>query len=452
MNFAPPRPLFALLLVVLVGCNPGGEGGPDAGPPAVACPEGSGPTFHRADVVDDETWTAAASPHVIEGDVDIVDGATLRIEPCAEVRLGGRAHLRVAFPATPNRGALVAEGTPSRPITFKAAGTAPWASLFVHAPGTARLGWVTFEGGGSEVSEDNATVRVVGGALGEPLLFVDHVTIKGSLGTGVGFDGAAAFMAGSQALTITGAGGPENAFPLTVSEHALGSIPSGTYTGNRVDELLIDPVGTGVAGEGILSDVTIRDRGVPYRVGRWAGDSLVLGGREGVVPTVTVEAGVVMKFEPRTALRVQAFTTDRAATVVLRALGTAERPVVFTSASPTPRAGDWRGLWFGGVPQAADRLEHVRIEYAGFDCACVLVSCSDVSEFEGAVIFTAQPPSGFIVNSTFKDIAGHGVVQGFDGVLVDFKSSNTFSGVAGCQQTRPRSPDTACPSPRPACD
>lgn len=452
MNHPTWTPWLLALVPLLAGCPPADELLPDVGLPPAACPERAGPTLHARDVTSDEVWTAAGSPHVIEGDVDVVNGATLRIEPCAEVQLGAASHLRIAFPSTPNRGALVAEGTATQPITFKAATGASWASLFVHAPGAARLSWVTFTGGGGGSFEDGATIRVVGGAPGEPLLFVDHVTITQSRGTGVSFAGAAAFMPGSRDLTISGSGGEENAFPLTVSEHALGSVPSGSYTGNRSDEILIDPVGTGVAGEGIVFDQVLRDYGVPYRVGRWSGDSLLVGGREGSLATLTIEAGVVLKFEPRTALKVQSTTTALPSTAALRAMGTAERPVVFTSAAPMPSPGDWRGLWFGGRPQASNRLEFVRIEYAGSDCACSLVSCSTISESEGAVIFTAQPAGGFIFNSTFKAIAGHGVVQGFDGVLVDFKSSNHFVDVAGCQQTHPRNADTTCPSPRPACD
>lgn len=421
-------------------------------PPGAECPAFTGPTLHSGTISKDETWTAAGSPHLVEGNVNVVDGATLRIEPCAEVRLRADVRLAVAFPLTPNTGTLIAEGTEQKPITFKAADAEPWADLFLHAPGTARLAWATFEGGGAERFDDNATIHVRGGDIGEPLLFVDHVTVKGSQGTGIGFDGAAAFVAGSQALTITGSGGPENAYPLTISEHALGSVPTGSYTGNLVDEILIDPVGTGAAGAGIVKDLTIADRGVPYHVGRWSGDDLLIGGPAGSLTTVTVEAGVVLRFEPETALQVQHFTTDEASTAVLRALGTAEKPVVFTSAAATPRPGDWRGLWYGGIPRASNLLQHVRIEYAGFDCACSLSTCSDISEWEGAVIFTAQPPSAFITQTTFQDIAGHGVTQGFDGTLVDFRATNTFINVSGCAQTRPRNVDTSCPDPRPACD
>ena len=45
-----------------------------------------------------------------------------------------------------------------------------------------------------------------------------------------------------------------------------------------------------------------------------------------------------------------------------------------------------------------------------------------------------------------------GITEGFDGAFVDFRPTNTFEGVAGCAQTRPRESSTQCPSPKPACD
>ena len=105
------------------------------------------------------------------------------------------------------------------------------------------------------------------------------------------------------------------------------------------------------------------------------------------------------------------------------------------------------------MPQAANAFDHVRIEYAGYDCGCSRVTCSaGIEEFEAAVIFSNQPPSAFITNTVFKEIAGHGIVQGFDGSLVNFRPTNTFEGVTGCVQTMPRLPTTNCPDPKPVCD
>ncbi|HSO33890.1 MAG TPA: hypothetical protein VLT33_15260, partial [Labilithrix sp.] len=101
------------------GPDAGSPGVPDASAPAVDCPAPTaGPTVHTGDVKGDEVWTAAASPHVLDANVNIRDGAKLTIEPCAEVLLAKGAHLQVAYPITPNTGTLIAEGTAAKPIRF----------------------------------------------------------------------------------------------------------------------------------------------------------------------------------------------------------------------------------------------------------------------------------------------------------------------------------------------
>lgn len=437
------------------GGSDGGGGERDAGGPVVDCPApAGGPTTHAGDVKDGEVWTAAASPHVVTADVNVRTGAKLTIEPCARVELAKGAHVRVAYPGTPNiGGTVVAEGTAEHPITFAGRGGERWASLYVYAPGTARLAYVTLEGGGGGDFEDGATLDVIGdGALpADPLLFVDHVVVKGSLGTGVWMQRGSTFVAGSHDLTVTASGGDATPFPVQISEHAIDAFPTGTYTGNRIDEILLRTEGTGVAGSGLAVDATLHERGVPYRMGKTNLDDFRIGGDKGPA-TLTIEAGVVMRFEKGTAFEVQHFTSDQPSSAAVRAIGTAARPIVFTSAAAAPKAGDWRGLWFGGAPLAQDALDHVRVEYAGADCSCVLSTCSNITQHNGAVIFTAQPPGAFITNSVFREIAGHGVTEGFRGTLVNFRPTNTFEAVTGCVETMPAPTTGSCPEPPPACD
>lgn len=435
------------------GSSSGGNGDPGNPPDdEPSCPTTTtGPTFHKGDVKDGEVWTAEASPHIVEYDVNVRGGAKLTIAPCAEVQVAKGQHIRVATPSTPNTGTLIAEGTAKRPIKIHGKDGARWASIYVQAPGTARLAYVTLEGGGGGDFERESSLDVLGdGEDGaDPLVFVDHVTIRGSLGVGAWLQRGAAFAPGSRDLTIEGAG----EHPLWISEHALDALPSGKYTGNAKNEIMVDPEGGRTAGTGFLDDATIHDRGVPYHVGESNGTNLRIGGRpDGKLVTVTIEPGVVMRFAPGGALKVQHFTSDDPSTAVLRAIGTADKPIVLTSASDTPAAGDWVGLWYGGIPLANNAIEHVRIEYAGGWCGCILNTCSNIAEHEGAVIFTAQPPSAFIKNTTFANIAMHGITEGYDGAFVDFRPTNTFTGVAGCAQTRPRDVSTSCPSPKPACD
>jgi hypothetical protein len=277
--------------------------------------------------------------------------------------------------------------------------------------------------------------------------FVDHVTIAKSRGTGVWMQRGATFASGSRDLTIRESGSE----PIEIEEHALDALPSGSYTGNARDEILVDPRGGQYAGSGILEDTTVHDRGVPYRVGRSKGASLVVGGRpDKKLVTLTIEPGVVMRFVEGGSLRVQHATRQEPSTAALRAIGDAARPIVLTSAAPVPTPGAWQGLWFGGIPDPSNVIDHVRIEYAGGDCGCILDTCSAISAHEGAIILTGEPASAFVTNTTFVGIASHGITEGYVGAFVDFRDTNDFQGVSGCAQTRPRI--ATCPSPLPACD
>ena len=200
-------------------------------------------------------------------------------------------------------------------------------------------------------------------------------------------------------------------------------------------------------------DAALHEHGVPYRMGTTNLDSFYLGGKNGApLATMTIEPGVVMRFPAGTFLNIEKFTGDFAAQGAIRALGTAAKPIVFTSASSSPAAGDWGGLWFGGVPSAQNKLDHVRIEYARGECECTLFTCSDITDFEGAVILTNRVASAFITNTVIKKSAMHGITEGFEGSFVDFSATNTFDEVGGCPQTLPRflAPLT-CGNPRPSC-
>ena len=159
---------------------------------------------------------------------------------------------------------------------------------------------------------------------------------------------------------------------------------------------------------------------------------------------------MTIEFAAGSAFEVEHYTGEFMASGIVVARGTADAPITFTSAAADPQPGDWIGLWFGGIVQPATRLEHVRIEYTGADCGCILLTCSDIDQFEGAVIVSQPPPSEpFITDSVIAHGGAHGFVLGYDGGAVDFRSANTFEDMAGCPMTQPR--DGACPDPRPSC-
>lgn len=436
-------------------------GNPDGGTPptqdaapVIECtpPTGAG-TKHEANIEADETWTVANSPHIIERSINIRTGAKLTIEPCAEVRFGKDAVLGVAIIPTPGQGSLLAEGTATRPITFKRLGADAWGGISVTKPGKAILRHVTMEGGGSDSFLFNATLAVRGDSdlpVARDVL-VDHVTIKGSQGYGAYLYQGGAFAAESSDLVITGSGKQ----PIRIHENAIGTLPRGSYTGNAMDEIHL--VGEGMRPEaGLQESATMKEVGVPYRVGDGhAADSLrVTENSITKAPsTLTIEPGVTMKFTKGASFNVEFFTGDRAARGAVVAIGTAAKPIVFTSAEPNPKSGDWQGLAFGGIPLGTNKLDHVKIDYAGGECLCVLISCNEIAAHEAAIIFTRPPSPGFsITNSTISNSALHGIHRAWQSnSQPSFAATNTFTNNAGCAETLPVPETGSCPMPKPSC-
>jgi len=116
--------------------------------------------------------------------------------------------------------------------------------------------------------------------------------VKGSTGLGVALVGAR-LIPGSDGLTVTGSG----AFPLCAGVDLADGLPRGASTGNARNEVLLQSLGPAAYDNArpVLSQVTHRDLGVPYRV---AGIIEVGDSRpESPEATLTVEAGVTLRFE-----------------------------------------------------------------------------------------------------------------------------------------------------------
>lgn len=436
---------FALALLVVTGC--------EAPAPAGACPtETTGPTVHHGTITGEETWTAAASPHVVDGDVEVTEGGKLTIEPCAEVRFASGTGLAVAYDGEDEHGTLVAEGTEEAPIHLHGDGGARWSGVVVAAPGSATLRHVILEGTSGDAPWGRGSLTIYGDdqlPVKKPVL-VDHVTLKDSGAFGVEAHWLAGFAEGSTDLEITGAA----QYPMLVGENELDSIPPGAYTGNANDAIELVSEGAGVAGSGLQADATLHDRGVPYVVGVDSEDTIIVGGTlSGEPATLTIEPGVEMRFMHDSVLAVELFTgQDELATGVLRAVGTADKPIVFTSGENAPKPGDWQGIWFGNRIRPENRIENARIEYAGGDIHASLATCNAPPVFSAGVILTSAPSDAFVQHTTFSHITGYGVLRGWAGPSAPhFVDTNTFEDVSACAESAPTGPDNDCPDTPPAC-
>jgi hypothetical protein len=436
-----PWPLFALLL--LTSCS---TSNPTEPAPGNACPASTGgPTPHAGFLTADETWTAAASPHVITSSLTVSKDVTLQLEPCAEVRIAGGQYFYVS-------GQLVARGTPTQRIRILRDDPAKrFTSLWVTSGGRAELAYLDLEGGGAVDNQTYGATLVVEGKDFPPTqpIAVDNVTVSDSAGYGIWLWRWGGFSDDSKDLTVSGAGKElsDRPFPINMSLNAVHTLPPGNYTGNAVDEIQL-------FGESPHNNVEIaehiRNRGVPYQVGGNGefGVITVLGGAEA---SLTVDPGVTLKFFS-SGSNVGGLNVGGTGDQVLGqlvAVGTAEAPIVFTGAGQSPAAGAWEGITFVGPLAAGNRLEHVRIEAAGAHGGDVGFGCAPSGGTDGALKLFTQPAAAFLKSSAVVHSSSHGVFEAYDGAEVDFMTGNTFEDVAGCNQVIPKTTDGKCPDPPP---
>lgn len=409
---------------------------------AVACgtPNGTVVT-HSTNISADETWAGNGVTHQVPNDISITGSATVTVQPCALVALGAGHSINVTGNAR-----LVSAGTSATNFVLfeRANASQAWGILRgTSATSLIELHWTELQGGGAFGGQyDNPGIAAVGPGYGvapAAVLKIDNVVIQSSQGVGVYLDANAAFTADSQNLTITGAG----SFAIRTTMMSLGSIPTGSYTGNAHDEFMIIGPNANVFG-----DLTIHDRGVPVRI-QTAGFTVAASGNVTTPVTLTLEPGVILLFPKANA------TTPGARVIfggngnspnnkvgVLHAVGTQAKPIILTSGEANPAPGDWVGVWLDTA--TGSRLDYVGIGYAGADSSIISANCRPTNTRDNAALivgdFEAQyvPPADLITNSVIAYSAGFGidaVWQAGTYNTPDLTSGNQFTNNAGCAQT-----------------
>ncbi len=401
-------------------------------------PSGAGTTHGSIGAA--ETWTEAGSPHIVPFDINVA--APVTIQECAVVRIVKGGTITV----TPT-GSLVANGASGRPVTFEAkvAGQA-WSSIR-NLGGTLSLNHAVLTDGGDPLNTNPAYAGALHmqtpGLVGT--FHVDDVEIAGSLSQGVYINGPVGFDASSQNLRVHGSAG----YPVHVYPRVLGSVPSGTYTGNGHDAIAI-------AGSGgpVVADQTMHNRGVPYHVGSGAdGGRMDINSQfAGQVAVLTIEPGVRIEFPPGGTLNVDPGNGTAPAQGALIAIGldTPQGQIVFGSdRGLASQAGDWLGVGFGGAVDPRSVMQNVRVEFAGGASVSGGNSCPypGVAINEAAIRIFGPPLTQFITKTEILSSARFGIDRGWRADLQpDFLASNTFNAVAACKETMPRTFNGVCPA------
>jgi hypothetical protein len=434
------------------GPDVGAESGAEGGPP---CQPTGAPVTHATDVTSDETW--ASGVHVVPSSIQVKNGARLTIAGCSEVQLGPGASIT----AGPTAAGIDANGDAANPIRFvpQPAGTTPWGALEVVDPAVGRFKYTTISGGGTgphdtaPVGGASLVARSTTAAL-PVLLDLEHVTVSGSGGLGIAMLGAR-FDPASIDLTVNGSGW----YPVYAGVGSAGDLPSGAYTGNAVDQILLQTFGVASYDQtgALVSDVTIHDRGVPYRVGT-AEASIVVGDGLQSSPnvTLTLEAGVTLLFTPQgtggtSRILVNAKPAGGGTYVpqgALVASGTPASPVVLQSAAAAPAAGDWEGLYFAHEVATGTSIANAQILHAGGASGAVGICGSTPAAANGVatcavVLMLDDPPPPFLSGSRIQ-LAPCGVYRGWKTTEVDFVSNNQFADISGCVQTSIPDGSNAC--------
>ena len=369
------RDAFLAALLMLTAC--GGGGGLTEDTPGEVCggkalvdpalPETlTGDHYLSAEV---GTYTVATSLYLASGTLCVEPGVTVALAKGGSIVVG--SDQEAALVAVGRR----ADGT-SAPIRFTSADRTPHIGDWDKIHFTPRnlgdvsvLDNVVVEYAGAYDTHGRANVTVEGTSV-----TLRDVTLRKGLGLGLYFEGSDAFPRAFERIAFESLA--DGALELELRH--LPRLSGGATVGSGVDHATL-------RGGSLYESATLPAWGLPWVMG---GDNVTV--QNGAV--LTVEAGVELRLGPGVRL------TGGGETVGGFALeGTAEAPVVLTSAALAPAPGDWDKLVITPLTKPAV-LRHVVLRDAG--------------RFEtsgGKAALLIGGPVDDVTDVRIEDCAGHGV-------------------------------------------
>jgi PKD repeat protein len=304
----------------------------------------------------DATWLKHTCPYYTNGiQVGSTAGMTLTINPGVEIRFVD-IYSDLDVGTYGEKGKLIAKGTATEKIKFTSASETPapgdWGGLEfgTGTMGLTELDHVTIEyATGNDT--DYAAMHVISNSVS-----MTNSEIKNVKGIGIHLDVESfrRFSAfANNTITV-----PNTAYVIKMQSGALNGIGEGNVLSGKAIYFL-------GANMPSIQQTTWRNMGVPYIVD----GKLYFGSATIADYTVTIEPGTVLKFTPNSW-----FIVGNSDPVLFKAVGTADKPITFTSASDTPTPGSWDGLEFYSRVKAGSILAYCNIEYGGNRYANVSIS------------------------------------------------------------------------------
>lgn len=303
---------------------------------------------HSGTISVDETWKKADNPHIITGDVYVQNSVvrpTLTIEPGCNVLFNAGTSLHIGWSS---HGKLIAKGTASQKITFtsnlasKTAGDWDEIDFWVDPSGS----WmkhciVEYGGGGTR----NASIYLGTGAAVTNVK-IDNCMIRKSQTYGVNVADSAKRLSSFRWNKINNCGlHPVNIFGDYVSCLGVGN----SYSGNNPNCIRVN-------SDTVTTTQTWLDQGVPYCM---TGNLWVQHSANS--PVLTMAPGVTLLMPQGSDIQV-----GRSWAGALMAVGTAAKPVTFTSIVQPGYHGDWLGVrFYDNSIDAQNKLINCVVEHGG---------------------------------------------------------------------------------------
>ena len=335
---------------------------------------------------DAQLWRNLGVPYIVSSELDI-DGS-LTIEPGTKFRFDANGWLAIGYYASTS---FIAAGTAAAPITFTTnaatavAGAWRGIAFYGFTQTTSKMAYCVIDYAGSTSTYGALDMN------GTASIILDHTIIRNSASFGINMD----WDAGFQAFTNNTLSACANYLIVMGTKHFpdLG-------TGNVMTA--DDTKGIQISGDiQYASAVTWRKQDVPVSV---------TGGEVDIDGMVTIEAGSRFLFVDDAF-----FWFGYYATTKITAIGTSTNKITFTTASLSPVAGAWKGLYFDdNHVQTNSELGYCQFQYTGLSGK--------------PAIYTGV--SFPVSNTTISDFSSTHAAEYKTGITIPAGSGNNFTWTA----------------------
>ena len=344
----------------------------------------------------DATWTSAINCH-ITADVTVKgsdgdDGVTtLSIEPGAVIKFNSSRKITIGA-VTGDPGALIAQGTAGAPVTFTSSQADPtpgsWLNITfqktAHSSSLLEYCNIEYAGYGNygavycNYSSPTITNCQINNSSSAGIYFYSSsASISGCLFTGnAGYD--LYYYSGTNGGQI--ADSEFSTVYLIYANTVAFSNNTINYRDDFASKIYADQVGEFMTGTfnnvdtqsyievqgGAISHDATWTAALKYHIL----GNITVQGADGTdsVTTLTLVPGTELRFTGSYSLTIGASLGDPGAIV---AQGSASNPVVFTSSSATPAAGDWSNIQFYTTTDTSSIMDHCLVEYGGYSSGSV---------------------------------------------------------------------------------